>query len=90
MQLKLPNSTFYRYTSNTFIFLLFVLRRDSTGKVDELVCSGHGNCVCGVCELCDCLPGTADKNKCTRYTGTYCQCNPDKCPRDRRGICSGM
>ena len=56
----------------------------------QLPCSGRGECVCGECEICDCLPGSVDKNTCRRFTGLYCQCNPDNCPRNSKGICSGQ
>jgi len=57
---------------------------------NQLPCSGRGECVCGKCETCDCLPGSVDKDNCRRYTGDYCQCNPDNCPRNSKGvICSG-
>jgi len=42
------------------------------------VCSGHGECVCGKCECTD-----------KSFTGKYCQCNVESCPRFQQKVCSG-
>ncbi|XP_067927846.1 integrin beta pat-3-like [Watersipora subatra] len=63
-------------------------KRPSNSTTPQQLCSGRGECVCGECEVCDCLPGSRDKTTCRRFTGKYCQCNPDNCPRNSKGICS--
>lgn len=55
-------------------------RPDPLGKVaaGTPVCSGHGDCVCGKCACSD-----------RGYTGKYCQCNLESCPRNLQKVCSG-
>ena len=76
----------YRQFSDITVIMYY---RPSNSSQPQQPCSGRGECVCGVCETCDCLPGqTSDKQSCRRFTGKYCQCNPDNCPRNSLGICS--
>lgn len=48
------------------------------------VCSGRGNCVCGVC---DCGPVGGDPSR--RYSGQYCHCNDLDCAWDGDLLCGG-
>ena len=49
-----------------------------------VVCSNHGDCVCGVCE---CFPTAQDSAR--RYSGQFCQCNDYSCDYYERQLCGG-
>ncbi|XP_060805530.1 integrin beta pat-3 [Amyelois transitella] len=50
-------------------------------KGEDIVCSGNGDCICGACEC-------HSHGSYQKYSGKYCQCNADSCPRRNNTICS--
>ncbi|KAL3831699.1 hypothetical protein ACJMK2_023420 [Sinanodonta woodiana] len=50
----------------------------------SVVCSGRGECICGVCE---CFP--REKNSAQRFSGPYCECNDFSCSYHNDLLCGG-
>nr|XP_042896251.1 integrin beta-PS [Parasteatoda tepidariorum] len=50
---------------------------------ESLVCSGRGDCVCGVC---DCYAGPSSESK---IYGAFCECDTFSCERDSNGLVCG-
>lgn len=46
------------------------------------ICSGHGTCICGVCE-CEKRPNSEEI-----FYGNYCQCDNFSCKRSEGKVCS--
>ena len=63
------------------INLIYIVYRSDGAEV----CSGHGECMFGVC-MCDAV--TPD-NPHQRYTGMYCEVNSDNCPYYNGLLCGG-
>ena len=55
----------------------------SANETGARICSGNGECDCGVCQ-CNLVPGTAEK-----YYGQYCQCDNFNCEQSDNKLCGG-
>ncbi|XP_041365225.1 integrin beta-1-B-like [Gigantopelta aegis] len=60
------------------------LEKCKSNPNSTVVCSDHGDCVCGVCE---CFSTTEDSAR--RYSGEFCECNDYSCDYYERQLCGG-